>query len=433
MQNPRDENRVTTISGVSSADGKTPVVPYVDPVTHRLLVNASGGSGTGTVTDVSVVTANGVSGSVATSTTTPAITINLGAITPSSVNSVVVSGSATPTLAVTGTSSISGANTGDQTGGTPAITLGTANTAGSSPNFLRRDDTILAFDATAPSTQAFGDAAAVGAATVAARRDHKHAMMAAPTSVTGNAGTVTNATLTTALTIDTGTVKLHGNAANTSELTLGAGAITINGTATKVYTLPSVDASLAPLTSPSFTTPNLGTPSAGTLTSCTGLPITGLVASTSTALGVGSIELGNASDTTIARVSAGVVSIEGVNIDTVSGTQTLTNKRITPRVLSAASYTTDTGTSLNCDNLDIFIVTAQAGALKFNNPTGTPTDGQKLWIAVTGTAARALTYDTQFEASAGSALPTTTVTTARLDIGFVWRADTSKWHCVASA
>jgi hypothetical protein len=72
------------------------------------------GSGSGTVTSVSVTTANGVSGSVATSTTTPAITLALGAITPSSVNSVVVSGSSTPTLAVTGTSSISGANTGDQ-------------------------------------------------------------------------------------------------------------------------------------------------------------------------------------------------------------------------------------------------------------------------------------------------------------------------------
>lgn len=42
--------------------------------------------GTGTVTDVSVVTANGISGSVATSTTTPAITLSLGAVTPSSVS-----------------------------------------------------------------------------------------------------------------------------------------------------------------------------------------------------------------------------------------------------------------------------------------------------------------------------------------------------------
>lgn len=61
-------------------------------------------AGTGTVTSVSVVTANGVSGSVATSTTTPAITLSLGAITPTSVAS---SGT------VTG-SNLSGSNTGDQ-------------------------------------------------------------------------------------------------------------------------------------------------------------------------------------------------------------------------------------------------------------------------------------------------------------------------------
>ena len=43
------------------------------------------GSGSGTVTSVSVTSANGVSGSVANSTTTPAITLTLGAITPSSI------------------------------------------------------------------------------------------------------------------------------------------------------------------------------------------------------------------------------------------------------------------------------------------------------------------------------------------------------------
>lgn len=51
--------------------------------------------GTGTVSTVSVTTANGVSGSVANATTTPAITITLGAITPSSVvSSGAVSGTA---------------------------------------------------------------------------------------------------------------------------------------------------------------------------------------------------------------------------------------------------------------------------------------------------------------------------------------------------
>ena len=100
--------------------------------------------------------------------------------------------------------------------------------------------------------------------------------------------------------------------------------------------------------------------------------------------------------------------------------------------ITATSYTTNTGTSLNVDYYDEFIVTAQAGALLLNNPSGTAKDGQTLIIAVTGTAARALTYGSQFEAST-IVLPTTTVTTARLNMGFIWRADTSKWVCVARA
>jgi hypothetical protein len=88
---------------------------------------ATGGSGT--VTSVSVTTANGVSGTVATPNTNPAITLTLGAITPSSV-------------AATGTvsgSNLTGTNTGDQTitltgdvtgtgSGSFAATLSTVNT-----------------------------------------------------------------------------------------------------------------------------------------------------------------------------------------------------------------------------------------------------------------------------------------------------------------
>jgi len=49
---------------------------------------------------------------------------------------------------------------------------------------------------------------------------------------TGNAATVTNATFTTALTVNTGTVTLTGDVANTSALTIGAGASSISGTNT---------------------------------------------------------------------------------------------------------------------------------------------------------------------------------------------------------
>ena len=65
-------------------------------------LTGGGGGGSGTVTDVSVVTANGVSGSVATSTTTPAITLTLGNITPSQVTISTAGAASTSEIAVTG-------------------------------------------------------------------------------------------------------------------------------------------------------------------------------------------------------------------------------------------------------------------------------------------------------------------------------------------
>lgn len=110
----RDQNYVTTLIGVSSVDFITPITVYVDPVTHRLLVQSAGG-GTGTVTSVSVTTANGVSGSVATATTTPAITLTLGAITPTSVNGLTIS-TTTGTLTITNGKTLTISNTLTLTG-----------------------------------------------------------------------------------------------------------------------------------------------------------------------------------------------------------------------------------------------------------------------------------------------------------------------------
>ena len=74
----------------------------------------------------------------------------------------------------------------------------------------------------------------------------------------------------------------------------------------------------------------LGTPASGTLTNCTGLPVSGITASTSTALGVGSVELGHASDTTLTKSAAGVLAVEGFDVTTtsvvsVTGTTTLSS------------------------------------------------------------------------------------------------------------
>lgn len=141
---PNTNNGVLTIGGTGALvipGGTTASAPPLvngmlryDTDTGKVLIQQSGSTfNAGTVTTVSVTTANGVSGSVATNTTTPAITLTLGAITPTSVNSVVISGSATPTLSVTGTSSISGSHSGTSSGtntGDQTITL-TGNVTGS--------------------------------------------------------------------------------------------------------------------------------------------------------------------------------------------------------------------------------------------------------------------------------------------------------------
>ena len=68
------------------------------------LLNCNTAIPTGTVTTVSVATANGVSGSVANASTTPAITLTLGAITPSSSIATGIQDGQMPTAVTTGAS-----------------------------------------------------------------------------------------------------------------------------------------------------------------------------------------------------------------------------------------------------------------------------------------------------------------------------------------
>ena len=83
-------------------------------------------------------------------------------------------------------------------------------------------------------------------------------------------------------------------------------------------------------TSPTLVTPTLGTANAT------------------------AIELGHATDTTLARSSAGVITVEGVAVPTISSTSTLTNKTI-----SGASNTL----TVRLDNTDVTgtLVTTKGG------------------------------------------------------------------------
>jgi len=109
-------------------------------------------------------------------------------------------------------------------------------------------------------------------------------------------------------------------------------------------------------------------------------------------------------------------------------TQTLTNKRITSRTGTAASSASLT---INSDNYDRYTITALAADMLINNPTGTPTDGQKLMIRIKDNAtARAITYGAQFRAI-GVTLLTTTVISKTHYMGFEWNSADSKWDGLA--
>ena len=118
-------------------------------------------------------------------------------------------------------------------------------------------------------------------------------------------------------------------------------------------------------------------------------------------------------------------------VSTLAGTETFTNKRITKRITSISSSATPT---INTDNCDAVTITALAANITSmtTNLSGTPTNFQTLVIRFKddGTA-RTIAWGASFEAK-GTALPTTTVISKVLTVGFIYDTVTSKWGCVAS-
>ena len=113
----------------------------------------------------------------------------------------------------------------------------------------------------------------------------------------------------------------------------------------------------------------------------------------------------------------------------LAGVQTLTNKRITRRINTSASAATHT---INADTTDIFTVTAQAEAVTFAQPSGTPTAGQTLIIRIKDNGgARGITWNGIFRASTDLALPTTTVLGKTMYCGFIYNLTDTKWDMAA--
>lgn len=128
-------------------------------------------------------------------------------------------------------------------------------------------------------------------------------------------------------------------------------------------------------TSPTLVTPTLGTASAT------------------------AIELGHATDTTLARVSAGVVSIEGVNVVTTSSTDTLTNKTLTSPISNTATIN-DAILKSPEERMNI-VAAAATGTINFDTTTST------IWYYTSNASAN---HTLNFRFSSGVSLNTALAT-----------------------
>lgn len=128
-------------------------------------------------------------------------------------------------------------------------------------------------------------------------------------------------------------------------------------------------------------------------------------------------------------ISSGGTNLNAIFVEPAT-VETLSNKRITKRVVSVASSATP---SFNTDDGDIARLTGlTTNVTNFStNLSGTPSHGDLFCYEITDNGvARTLSWGSSFSASGTLSLPTTTVISTMLRLLFQWNSATSTWMIV---
>jgi len=399
---PRDNNFIPTILLESSTNPGTVLPAKGDEVTGRLLVDISG-EGSGTVTSVSVVSANGFAGTVATATTTPAITLSTSITGILKGNGTAISAAsagtdytalAFSTIAVSGQSDVvadspadtltlvAGSNITITTdAATDSITIAAAGSSGitiGTTTITSGTTTRILYD----NAGVVGEYTITGTGTVVAMQTSPSLL----TSLLMDSGFVMNwassdVVLTHSagiLTLGTGTLKI------TTPTNTATSVVTIDGTQTltnKTLTSPNVNEAVALTstatqlnylsaatgttgttstnvvfsTSPTLTTPVLGV---ATATSINKITITAPATGATLTLSDGSslITSGGHSITLTSSGATDVTLPTTGTLATLAGSETLSNKTLTAPKIANAGFIADA----NGNELIIFTTTASA-------------------------------------------------------------------------